>query len=115
MPSCAHCGGCCARCSATCGSLRGLSAGHAGPLFGGGGFGAFGFFPFFMMGRSRSSQPTDDQSTPVDGDALTDSNNPGHGDAIKTISHVDDNKHEKFITWLKEENHKIEHGDSPPT
>jgi len=114
MPGCAHCGSCCAHCASSCASFSGMSAGHAGPLFGGGGFGAFGFFPFFMMGRSRSSQSADDQSTPVDGDALTDPDNPGHRDAIKTVSHVDDEKHDKFITWLHDEIYKLDHGSEPP-
>jgi hypothetical protein len=92
-----------------------MSAGHAGPIFGGGGFGAFGFFPFFMMGRSRSSQSPDDQSTPVNGDALVNPDDPGHREAIKTVSHVDEEKHDKIITWLKEEIHKLDHGKEPPT
>jgi hypothetical protein len=74
-----------------------------------GGFGGFGFFPFF--GGHRASQSNDGNVTPVDGDALVDPNHPGHREAIKTISHVDDDKHEKITQWLKDELHK--HGSDP--
>jgi len=73
-----------------------------------GGFGGFGFFPFF--GGHHSLQNKDDNATPVDGDALVDPSHPGHSEAIKTLSHVDHDKHEKITQWLKDELHQIEHG-----
>ena len=110
MAGCASCGGCCAHCATTCGVMGGASFGAMGSPFIGG-FGGFGFFPFF--GGHRASLSNDDNATPVDGDALVDSNHLGHREAIKTISHVDDEKHEKITQWLKDELHKIEHGSDP--
>ena len=110
MAGCASCGGCCAHCATTCGVMGGASFGVMGSPFIGG-FGGFGFFPFF--GGHRASLSNDDSATPVDGDALVDSNHLGHREAIKTISHVDDEKHEKITQWLKDELHKIEHGSDP--
>ena len=110
MAACASCGGCCVHCAATCGVMGGASFGAMGSPFIGG-FGGFGFFPFF--GGHRASLSNDDNATPVDGDALVDPSHPGHREAIKTISHVDDDKHEKIIQWLKGELHKIEHGSDP--
>jgi hypothetical protein len=49
----------------------------------------------------------------VDGDALVDPNHPGHREAIKTVSHVDDDQHEETIQWLKGLLHQIEHGSEP--
>jgi hypothetical protein len=48
----------------------------------------------------------------MDGDALVGPNHPGHREAIKTISHVDGDTHNKFTGWLKGQIHKAEHGDS---
>ena len=110
MAGCASCGGCCAHCATTCGVMGGASFGAMGSPFIGG-FGGFGFFPFF--GGHRASHSDDNNATPVDGDALVDPNHPGHRDAIKTISHVDDDKHEKITQWLKDELHRIEHGIDP--
>jgi hypothetical protein len=110
MAGCASCGGCCAHCATTCGVMGGASFGAMGSPFVGG-FGGFGFFPFF--GGRHASQSNDDSATPVDGDALVDPNHPGHREAIKTISHVDDDKHEKITQWLKDELHQIEHGSDP--
>ncbi len=90
--------------------MGGASFGAMGSPFIGG-FGGFGFFPFF--GGHRALLSNDDNATPVDGDALVDSNHLGHREAIKTISHVDDEKHEKITQWLKDELHKIEHGSDP--
>jgi hypothetical protein len=45
---------------------------------------------------------------------LVDPDNPGHRDAIKTVSHVDDDKHDKFIAWIHNEIHKLDHGNGPP-
>ncbi len=111
MAGCASCGGCCARCATTCGVMGGASFGAMGPSFIAG-FGGFGFFPLF--GDHHSSQSKDDSATPVDGDALVDPNHPGHREAIKTISHVDGDKHEKITQWLKDELHQIEHGSDSP-
>ena len=110
MAGCASCGGCCAHCASTCGVMGGASFGAMGSPFIGR-LGGFGFFPFF--GGRHASQNNDDNATPVDGDALVDPNHPGHREAIKTISHVDDDKHEKITQWLKDELHQIEHGSDP--
>jgi hypothetical protein len=110
MAGCASCGGCCAHCATTCGVMGGASFGAMGSPFIGG-FGGFGFFPFF--GGHRASPGNDDDATQVDGDALVDPNHLGHREAIKTISHVDDDKHEKITQWLKDELQKIEHGSDP--
>jgi hypothetical protein len=75
-----------------------------------GGFGSSGFSYFTS---NHPLQNIDDNATPVDGDALVDPNHPGHREAIKTISHVDDDKHEKITQWLKAELHQIEHGSDP--
>src|ERR1022692_1587387 len=107
MAGCASCGGCCAHCASTCGVMGGASFGAMGFPFVGG-FGGFGFFPVF--GGRHESQSNDDNATRVDGDALVDPNHTGHREAIKTISHVDDDKHEKITQWLKDELHQIEHG-----
>ena len=113
MAGCASCGGCCAHCATSCGVVGGASFGAMGsPFIGGlGGLGGFGFFPFF--GGHHASQSNDDNATPVDGDALVDSNHPGHREAIKTISHVDDDTHDKITQWLKDELHQIEHRSDP--
>lgn len=79
-----------------------------GSIFPMGGLMGFGFLPFFGLGRTRPAATPDDDSTPVDGDALVDQNNPGHREAIQTISHVDDEKHENILQWLKDELHKLE-------
>ena len=110
MAGCASCGGCCAPCATTCGVMGGASFGAMGTPFVGG-FGGFGFFPFF--GGRHVSQNNDDNATPVDGDALVDPNHPGHREAIKTVSHVDDDQHEETIQWLKGLLHQIEHGSEP--
>jgi hypothetical protein len=110
MAGCASCGGCCAHCASTCGVMGGASFGAMGSPFVGG-FGGFGFFPFF--GGRHALQSNDDNATPVDGDALVDPNHPDHREAIKTVSHVDDDKHEKITQWLKDELHQIEHGSDP--
>ena len=119
MAGCAHCGGCCAHCGATCGAFGGGSfGGFGGGSFGGfggapfmGGMGNFGFFPFF--GGHHASKRDDENATPVDGDALLDPNHPGHREAIATVAHVDDEKHEKMTQWIKDELHRIEHGSDP--
>lgn len=107
MVGCASCGGCCAHCATTCGVMGGASFGAMGSPFIGG-FRGLGFFPFF--GGHHSLQSENEDATPVDGDALVDPNHSGHREAIKTISHVDDEKHEKITQWLKDELHKMEHG-----
>lgn len=110
MPGCASCGGCCAHCGTTCGVIGGASFGAVGsPLMGD--FGGFGFHPFF--GGRHVSPSNDDNTTPVDGDALGDPSHPGHREAIKTISHVDDDKHEKITQRLKDQLHQIEHRSDP--
>jgi hypothetical protein len=110
MAGCGGCGGCCAHCGASCGSFGGGSFAGAG-AFGGAmvgmpfaGLGLFGFHPF---ASSRNETPDDDSENAVDTDALTDPSHPGHRDAIKTISHVDDEKHEKITSWVKGEFHKL--------
>ncbi len=110
MAGCASCGGCCAQCATTCGVVGGTSFGAIGsPIIGA--FGGLGFLPYF--GGHHSSQGADGNSTPVDGDALVDPNHPGHREAVKTISHVDDDKHEKITQWLKDELQRIERGSDP--
>ncbi len=52
-------------------------------------------------------QNAEDDTTPVDGDALVDPDHPGHREAIKSISH-DDDKHRKIAQWLKDELHHTE-------
>jgi hypothetical protein len=54
-----------------------------------------------------------DDGTPVESDALVDPDRPGHRDAIKKISHVEGDKHEKIIQWLKAEIHQDGHGSDP--
>jgi hypothetical protein len=71
----------------------------------------FGGFAYFSSNHPLRSN--DDNATPVDGDALVDPNHPGHREAIKTISHVDDDKHKKISQWLKDEFHQIELGKDP--
>lgn len=107
MAGCAGCGACCAHCGVSCGSFGG--GGFAGG-FGGGmvgmpfaGLGGFGFRPF---SSSRNETP-DDSENAVDTDALTDPGHPGHRDAIKTISHVGDEKHGKITAWIESEIHKL--------
>jgi hypothetical protein len=119
MAGCGHCGGCCAHCGATCGAIGGFglggfsgASGGLGPTgFGMGGLGGmdsgfhgFGFLPFF--GHSQKKPKSDDDKTPVDCDALVNHDDPSHQAAIQTISHVDDEKHEKILQWLKDELHK---------
>jgi hypothetical protein len=77
-----------------------------------GAFSGFGFRPFF--GGWNPAADENDTSTPVDGDALADPNHPGHRDAVATISHVDDDKHERILSWLHAEIHKLEHGGDTP-
>lgn len=128
MAGCGACGGCCAHCGATCGACGGGSfGGFGGGSFGGlgvGSFGAFGGVPFmggmrsfgfspFFGGHHASKHDDDDDATPVDADALVDPTHPGHREAIATISHVDDEKHEKITQWIKEELHRVEHGGEP--
>jgi hypothetical protein len=94
--------------------MGGGGFGGIGGAFGGGsatGFGAsglgmntLGFLPFF--GRTHRKPDPEDDKTPVDCDALVDHDNPGHRAAVQTISHVDDEKHDKILQWLKDELHK---------
>jgi hypothetical protein len=84
---------------------------------GGASFGALGGIDssgFSYFTSNHPLQNIDDNVTPVDGDALVDPDHPGHREAIKTISHVDDDKHEKIAQWLKNEIHRIERGGGPP-
>jgi hypothetical protein len=74
-------------------------------------FGTVGTFSYFS--NNHPLQNVDDNTTPVDGDALVDPDHPGHREAITTISHVDDGKHKKFAQWLKEELQKMELGSAP--
>jgi hypothetical protein len=83
---------------------------------GGASFGALGGLSgsgFSYFTSNHPLQNNDDNVTPVDGDALVDPNHPGHREAIKTISHVDDDKHKKITQWLKDELHRVEHGGDP--
>jgi hypothetical protein len=68
------------------------------------GLGGFGFHPFSSR---RNETPDDDAGNAVDTDALVDPSHPGHRDAVKTIAHVDDQKHEKITAWIKGEIHKL--------
>jgi hypothetical protein len=104
MAGCASCGGCCAQCASTCGVMGGASFSALGGIDGSG-------FSYFTS--NHPLQNIDDNATPVDGDALVDRDHPDHREAIKTISHVDDDKHEKIIQWLKDETHRIERGSDP--
>ena len=75
-----------------------------GAAFGaGGGFGGVGFSYFT---NNHPLQNVDDNSTPVDGDALVDPDHPGHREAIKTLSHIDKDRHERVTQWLKVELHQ---------
>jgi hypothetical protein len=69
------------------------------------GLGLFGFHPF---SSSRNETPDADSENAVDTDALIDPSHPGHRDAVKTISHVDDEKHGKITAWIKEELGKLD-------
>jgi hypothetical protein len=107
MAGCAACAGCCANCGTTCGFVGGASLTALGsPYIGGSGFDYF-------LGGNHSIQDKDDNATPVDGDALVDPNHPGHREAVKTLSHVDDDKHEKISQWLKDKLTHIELGSEP--
>jgi hypothetical protein len=76
------------------------------------GLGGFGFHPF---SSSRNEAPDADLENAVDTDALADPTHPGHRDAIKMISHVDDEKHGKITTWIQGELRKLEGtADSAP-
>jgi hypothetical protein len=103
MAGCASCGGCCASCATTCGVLGGAAAGALA--------GENGDYAYFT--NNHPLQNIDGNATPVDGDALVDSTHPGHREAIKTISHVDDDKHRKITQWLKDELQQIELGSAP--
>lgn len=104
MAGCASCGGCCAPCGSTCGAIGGPAIG-AYAESGGSWYSYFSSNPPLLGG--------DDDTSPVDGDALVNPDHPGHREAIKSISHVDDEKHEKFLQWLREEFHRTEHGGEP--
>jgi len=69
------------------------------------GFGGFGFFPFFR--GHHAARHNDENATQVDGDALVDPRHPGHREAIKTVSHVDDDQHEETVQWLQGFLHQI--------
>jgi hypothetical protein len=107
MAACASCGGCCAHCETTCGAVGGGIFGAMGyPMMGG-----LGGFDYFS--NNHPLQNIDDNVTPVDSDALVDPNHPGHREAIKTISHVDDDTHKSITQRLKDELHRIELGSDP--
>jgi len=107
MAGCASCAGCCAHCATTCGVMGGASYGAMGsPMMAG-----FGGFEYFS--NNHPLKNNDDNATPVDGDALVDPSHPGHREAVKTISHVDDDEHEKIAQWLKDELRQIELGSDP--
>ena len=84
---------------------------------GGIGFGALGGINgsgFSYFTSNHPLQNAEEDNTPVDADALADPHHVGHREAIKTLSHVDDDKHEKITQWLKDELDKIEGGSAPP-
>jgi hypothetical protein len=83
--------------------MGGVSFGALGGLSGSG-------FSYFASNHPLKN--FNDDGSPMDGDALVDPNHPGHREAIKTISHVDGDTHNKFTGWLKGQIHKAEHGDS---
>jgi hypothetical protein len=101
MAGCASCGGCCAQCASTCGVMGGASLG---------GVRGFGESDFSYFTSNHPLQNVDDNVASVDGDALVAPNHPGHREAIKTLSHVDDDKHKRIIQWLKDELHQAEDG-----
>lgn len=111
MGACSSCGGCCAPCATTCGALGGASIGGMSSFFVRGS-GYSGIIPFLR--RHHVSQSNDD-ATPVDGEALVDPNHPGHREAIKVVSHVDDDKHEETVLWLKGLLQEIGHESDPQT
>jgi hypothetical protein len=79
---------------------------------GGASFGALGGLSGSGFSYFTNNHPVknfNDDGTPVDGDALADPDHPGHRKAIKTISHVEGDKHEKITQWLKAELHQTEH------
>lgn len=108
MAGCAACAGCCANCGATCGVVGGTSLTAIGSPFVGGSAG----FDYFL-GGDHSIRDQDEDATPVNGDALVDPHHPGHRDAIKSISHVDDEQHKKITKWLKDKLTQIELGSTP--
>ncbi len=110
MADSASCGGSCAQRATTCGVVAGTSFGAIGsPIIGA--FGGPGFLPH--SGGHHSSQGVDVNSTSVDGDAHVDLNRPGHREALKTISHDDDDKYEKITQWLTDELQRIERRSDP--
>src|ERR1700684_310607 len=104
MAGCVSCGGCCAPCASSCGAMGGAALGALGGISNSG-------FSYFT--NNHPLQHLDDNAVPVDGDALVDSNHPSHREAIKTISHVDGDKHEKITQWLKDKIQQIELGSDP--
>ena len=76
-----------------------------------GGFPGLGFVPLFH--HRHATQSSDDNATPVDGEALVDPNHLGHREAIKTVSHVDDDQHQENIQWLKDFLQDIDQANGP--
>jgi len=93
-----------------CGSLGGASFGGIGSFAGG--FGGFGFHPYFGSWNTPSN--VGKSANPIDGDALTDPNNPGHREAIQSIAHVSSELFKKIEAFLKDERHKLDHGGDTP-
>lgn len=104
MAGCASCGGCCAQCASTCGVMGGAAFGALGGMDGSG-------FSYFTS--NHPLQNIDNNAVPVDGDALIDPNHPGHREAIKTISHVDEDGHKRITQWLKDKLSQVEEGGDP--
>jgi len=82
----------------TCGSLGGMSLGVI-DSFSVKGSGYSGIIA--VLRRHYASRRKKDRVSPVDGNALVDPNHPGHHEAIKSASHVDDDKHEETVQWLQ--------------
>jgi hypothetical protein len=82
----------------TCGSLGGTSLGVI-DSFSVKGSGYSGVIA--ALRRHYASRRNEETGTPVDGDALVDPNHPGHLEAVRTVSHVDDDKHEETVQWLQ--------------
>lgn len=126
MVACGHCGGCCAHCGAICGGCHGASPAGIAGAFGGGGLfggaggmfgGGIGYMPYvggvpFFHHKRRDDDATGDEATepaakPLDCDALTDPDHPGHREAVQAIAHVDDATHESILKRIKEELEKV--------
>ena len=104
MAGCLACRGCCAQCADTCGAI------------GGGAIGTYeesdaSWYSYFSTNPPLPSG--DNGAALVERDALVDSNHPGHRGAIESISHVNNEQHQKILQWLRNGLHHRDDGGEP--